>query len=119
MTYLLRENQPSWQIVRDAALEDSRIKDPQGSVQLLLAQRQWIYPSIRVNHLLKKLKGEEDLHSIFNAQHHIQSALCLFKFLKNESTCVFYGHKAQGKTQFLFFVFKLLQAMGEKALFFR
>jgi hypothetical protein len=35
----------------------------------------------------------------------------LFDFL---SASVVFGHKSQGKSQFLFFVFKLLQAMGEK-----
>ena len=57
----------------ESALKAYGIDVVQGSVQLLLDQRQWIYPSIRVKDLLKKLKGEEDLYSIFNAQHHIQS----------------------------------------------
>ena len=47
----------------------------------------------------------------------MQSASRLFEFLKDQGSCAVYGHKAQGKTQFLFFVFKLLQAMGEKVMF--
>jgi len=41
----------------------------------------------------------------------------LFNFIKDKEACVIYGHKSQGKTQFLFFVFKLLQALKEKVLF--
>jgi hypothetical protein len=39
------------------------------------------------------------------------------EFLQGKCLSVVYGNKAQGKNQFLFFVFKLLQAMGEKVLF--
>ena len=62
---------------------------------------------------------EEQLYSVFNSQHHIECASQLFQFLKTmkKKVSVIYGHKAQGKIQFLFFLFKLLQATGEKVLF--
>jgi len=100
----------------ETALTANAIQVPDGSVQLLLDQKEWIYRSERVEELLKKL-NQEQLYSVFNSQHHIQSACHLFEFLKNQGSCLVYGHKVQGKTQFLFFVFKLLQAMGEKVLF--
>ena len=100
----------------EAALRANAIQVPDGAVQLLLDQKEWIYRSERVEELLKKL-NQEQLYSVFNSQHHIQSASHLFEFLKKKGSCVVYGHKAQGKTQFLFFVFKLLKAMGEKVLF--
>jgi hypothetical protein len=101
----------------EASLQANGIQVPdEKTVQNLLDQRDWIYPSKRVEDLLKKL-NQEQLYSIFNYQHHLQSAKLLFDFIKNQDSCVVYGHKAQGKTQFLFFVFKLLQAMGEKVLF--
>jgi len=100
----------------EAALSANAIQVPDGALQLLLDQKEWIYRSQRVENLLKIL-NQEQLYSVFNSQHHIQSASHLFEFLKNEGSCVVYGHKVQGKTQFLFFVFKLLKAMGEKVLF--
>jgi len=100
----------------EAALSANAIQVPDGALQLLLDQKEWIYRSQRVENLLKIL-NQEQLYSVFNSQHHIQSASHLFEFLKNEGSCVVYGHKVQGKTQFLFFVFKLLQAMGEKVMF--
>jgi len=100
----------------ETALTANAIQVPDGALQLLLDQKEWIYRSQRVEKLLKIL-NQEQLYSVFNSQHHIQSASHLFEFLKNEGSCVVYGHKVQGKTQFLFFVFKLLQAMGEKVLF--
>ncbi len=100
----------------EAALRANSIQVPDKAVQQLLEQREWIYRSKRVEDLLKKL-SKEQLYYVFNSQHHVQSASRLFEFLKDQGSCVVYGHKAQGKTQFLFFVFKLLQAMGEKVLF--
>jgi hypothetical protein len=41
----------------------------------------------------------------------------LFYFLLKQESFVVYGQEAQGKTQFLFFIFKLLQAMGERVIF--
>jgi hypothetical protein len=75
-----------------------------------------MYRSKRIQDLLKKL-SKEQLYSVFNSHHHIDSASRLFNFIKDYDSCVVYGHKCQGKTQFLFFVFKLLQAVGEKVLF--
>ena len=100
----------------EAAMRANGIQVVQGAVQGLLDQTQWIYRSKRVDDLLKKL-NEQQLYSVFNSQHHIQSASRLFEILKDQGSCVVYGHKAQGKTQFLFFLFKLLQVMGEKVLF--
>ena len=100
----------------EAALRANGIQVPEGAVQLLLDQREWIYRSSRVDEMLEKL-SKEQLYSVFNSHHHIDSASRLFNFIKGRRSCVVYGHKCQGKTQFLFFVFKLLQAMGEKVLF--
>ena len=101
-----------------AALQANGIQvpDEKTPVKTLLDNKDWIYPSERVADLRKKL-NEEQLYSVFNYQHHLQSATLLFDFIKNQDSCVVYGHKTQGKTQFLFFVFQLLQAMGEKVLF--
>jgi hypothetical protein len=100
----------------EAALTANGIQVPDGAVHQLLEQKEWIYPSSWVDDLLEKLNNEQ-LYSVFNFQHHIQPASRLFKFLKGKRSSVVCGHKAQGKTQFLFFAFKLLQAMGEKVLF--
>ena len=100
----------------EAALRKNDINVPEGAVKRLLDERQWIYRSTRVDDLLSKLT-EEQLYSVFISEHHITSATRLFEFLNGRRCSVLYGHKTQGKTQFLFFVFKLLQAMGEKALF--
>jgi len=91
---------------------------PHGAIENLLARREWIYMSERVEVMLAKLSVEQ-LYSVFNFQHHIQCATQLFEFLgkKNKKVAVVYGNKAQGKSQFLFFVFKLLQEMGEKAIY--
>ena len=103
----------------EKALQANDIDVPQGAVQCLLDQRDWIYKTTeRIETLLEEL-SEEQLYSVFNYQHHLYSSAKLFEFLsrKRKKVSVVYGHKAQGKTQFLFFVFKLLQAMGEKVLF--
>ena len=102
----------------ETALSANGIEVPDGALQQLLDQRRWIYPSERVEKMLEKL-DEGQLYSIFNSQHHLESATKLFQFLKSmrKKVAVVYGHQAQGKTQFLFFLFKLLQAMGEKVLF--
>jgi hypothetical protein len=101
----------------EAALIAKGIQVPKGAVQQLLDQKNWIYRSKCVEDLLDKLKKEEELYSVFNSKHHIDSASRLFNFIKDKEACVIYGHKSQGKTQFLFFVFKLLQALKEKVLF--
>ena len=100
----------------EAALVKNGINVPEGAVQRLLDGRQWIYRSERVKDLLTRIT-EDQLYSIFSAEHHISSAAGLFEFLNGRRCAVVYGHKVQGKTQFLFFVFKLLQAMGEKVLY--
>jgi hypothetical protein len=102
-----------------SALKANAIQVPDdGAVQRLLDQQEWIYHIVRVQNMLKKI-NKDQLYSVFNSEHHLQAASRLFEFLqrRDEGSCVVYGHKAQGKTQFLFFVFKLLQAMGEKVLF--
>jgi hypothetical protein len=99
----------------EAALIANGILVPGNAIMQLLEQRQWIYPSERVEEMLEEI-GEEQLYAVFNSQHHLQAATQLFRFLAKlrRKVAVVYGHKTQGKTQFLFFVFKLLQAMGEK-----
>jgi hypothetical protein len=103
-------------------LEDSLgangIHVPHGAIQQMLDQKEWIYPSERVGAILEKLDRDQ-LYSVFNYQHHIQASTDLFQFLagKRKKVTVVYGHKAQGKTQFIFFVFKLYQALGKKVMF--
>ncbi len=92
------------------------VPDEGNIIQNLLDEQQWIYPSHYVESLTKKLSLQQ-LYSVFNSQHHLQSSTMLFEFILRQQVSVVVGHKAQGKTQFLFFVFKLLQAMGEKVLF--
>jgi hypothetical protein len=73
-----------------------------------------------LNKLLEKLDYDDDeLYSVFSSKHHLQSATRLFESLARmtKKVSVVYGHKAQGKTQFLYFIFKLLQALGEKVVF--
>jgi hypothetical protein len=100
----------------EAALAANDIQVPDGAIQQLLDEKEWIYPSKCVQDLLKKLSNEQ-LYYVFNYQHNIQPASLLFAFLKDQGSCVVYGHKTKGKTQFPFFLFKLLQAIGEKVLF--
>jgi hypothetical protein len=102
----------------ESALSANGIQVPDRAIQQLLDKRKWIYQSERIQKMREKL-NEEQLYSVFNLQHHLQSSAQLFQFLAsmNKKVAVVYGHKAQGKTQFLFFLFKLLQAMGEKVLF--
>jgi len=57
----------------EAALIAKGIQVPKGAVQQLLDQKDWIYRSKRVEDLLEKLKKEE-LYSVFNSKHHIDSA---------------------------------------------
>ena len=100
----------------ETALRDNGVHVSAGAIQQFLDQRKWIYHSQRVNELLEELDLEQ-LYSVFNTRHHVTSATLLFEFLKSRRCAVVYGHKAVGKTQLLFFVFKLLQAMGEKVMF--
>lgn len=102
----------------EAALRANGVQVSDGAVQRLLDRRKWIYHSERVDDLLQRL-DQEQLYSLFNYRHHLRSAAQLFQFLASmrKKVSVVYGHKAQGKTQFLFFLFRLLQAMGERVLF--
>ena len=61
----------------EAALRANSIQAPEGAVQLLLDQREWIYRSSRVDEMLEKL-SKEQLYSVFNSHHHIDSASRLF-----------------------------------------
>ena len=99
----------------EAALVKNGINVPEGAIQQLLDERRWIYRSERVAKLQEKL-SEDQLYWVFSSEHHISSAARLFEFIKR-GCAVVYGHKAQGKTQFLFFLFRLLQALGEKVLY--
>ena len=100
----------------ETAMRDNSIPVSAGAVQQLLDQREWIYHSDLVKELLERL-AKEQLYSVFKSEHLVTTATLLFEFLKGRRCAVVYGHKAVGKTQLLFFVFKLLQAMGEKVLF--
>lgn len=114
------EAQMSLSQLEDASIAMNINSDDDKSIQVkiqeLLDEKKWIYHSQGVVNLLKKL-DENQLYSVFDSQHHIKSAIQLFQFLKDRDSCVLYGHKPQGKSQFLFFVFKLLCAMGQKVLF--
>ena len=65
----------------EAALGKNGIKAPEGAVERLLGERQWIYRTQRVENLLNKLT-EDQLYSVFCAEHHMSSAARLFEFLK-------------------------------------
>ena len=67
----------------ETALTANAIQVPDGAVQLLLDQKEWIYRSERVEALLKKL-NQEQLYSVFNSEHQMQSASRLFEFLKDQ-----------------------------------
>jgi hypothetical protein len=71
----------------EAALRANGIQVPEGAVQLLLDQREWIYRSSRVKEMLEKL-SKEQLYSVFNSHHHIDSASRLFNFIKGRRSCV-------------------------------
>jgi hypothetical protein len=60
----------------------------------------------------------EKLYVVFNFEHHVASAFTLFhSFDLEETTAVVYGHKHQGKSQFLFFLVQLLQELGEVVIY--
>ena len=68
---------------------------------------------------LKKLPLDK-LHLFFNVEHHIEAATSFFKKYRTfgeDTRAVVFGHKNQGKTQFLYFLAKLLQALGEGVVY--
>ena len=60
--------------ILEATLTSNDIQVPEGSVERLLNRREWIYPTQRVDALLKKLT-ELQLYSLFSYQHHLESAI--------------------------------------------
>jgi hypothetical protein len=89
-------------------LKSIGIQVADGSVQQLIDQRDWIYSSERIETMLEVL-NQDQLYSIFNYKHHLYSSTQLFSFLakRKKKVSVVYGHKTQGKTQFLFFVLSI------------
>jgi hypothetical protein len=59
--------------------------------------------------------GIDALVASFDVEHQIQTATAFFQHFHHRA--VIFGHKFQGKTQFLFFLAKLLQELGEGVLF--
>jgi hypothetical protein len=56
----------------------------------------------------------------FNIEHQLVAATSFFRTYHTfgkETRAVVFGHKQQGKTQFLFFPTKLLQALGEGVVY--
>eukprot|EP00978_Attheya_sp_CCMP212_P024948 scaffold79290_cov41-Attheya_sp.AAC.4 len=56
----------------------------------------------------------------FNVEHHILAATSFFRMYHafgKRTRAVVFGHKNQGKTQFLFFLIKMLQALGEGVVY--
>jgi polynucleotide 5'-kinase involved in rRNA processing len=69
---------------------------------------------------MKDEMSAEALALVFNMEHHIVAATSFFnKYcgFKRNTRAVVFGHKNQGKTQFLFFLTKLLQALGEGVVY--
>jgi polynucleotide 5'-kinase involved in rRNA processing len=64
--------------------------------------------------------NEVEMLGIFNVHHHMVAATDFFNTFysfKRQTRAVIFGHKNQGKTQFLFFLVKLLQALGEGVVY--
>jgi hypothetical protein len=62
--------------------------------------------------------SSDDLYEIFDYDHHFTSAVGLFEFLRmHRPLSVILSPTKQGKSQFLFFLVKLLQELGEIVLF--
>jgi hypothetical protein len=62
----------------------------------------------------------DDSSAVFIMDHHVTAAAAFFvqyKHFKKRTRAVVFGHKHQGKTQFLFFITKLLQALGEGVVY--
>jgi hypothetical protein len=69
---------------------------------------------------LKDEVNEDTLAVIFDFKHHLTAATEFFKTFAGfgrHTRAVIFGHKNQGKTQFLFFLTKLLQALGEGVVY--
>jgi hypothetical protein len=83
--------------VFEQALERLGIQGTAGTIQRLIDERQWIFPSERVRALRKK-QNMDQLYDLFNCRHHIHSSTRLFEFLATtaKKVCVVYGHRAQG-----------------------
>ena len=79
----------------ETSLGKNNIPVPEGAIQQMIDRREWIYLSETVENLLEML-NKEQLYSVFNYQHQLQSASKLFKFLstKKKKVSVVYGHKA-------------------------
>jgi hypothetical protein len=97
----------------DEAKVEAAIKD------LLKNPAALIKSTVRVDALKRKTSGDA-LVTIFNVDHHLDAATEFFKKFggfKRRTRAAVFGHKKQGKTQFLFFLTKLLQALGEGVVY--
>jgi hypothetical protein len=100
------------------ALVELDLDVPNNVYDQLKNKKNWIQITYRVNKFKTKI-GIDDLYEIFDYDHHFISAVGLFESLKmrDDSIAVVLGQKQQGKSQFLFFMFKLLQELDEIVLF--
>jgi hypothetical protein len=108
---------PTTQSELEAALLANGIPVSESVIHQLLEQKEWIYQTERVEDLMVML-NKEQLYSLFNSQHHLQSSACLFRFLTpmRKKVAVVYGHKALGKSQFLFFCLQASPSAGGKGI---
>jgi hypothetical protein len=86
--------------------------------ELIANPAELVKPTTRVNAIVKKV-NEGKFENIFNIHHHMVAATNFFDIFSHfdETRAVIFGHKNQGKTQFLFFLVKLLQALGEGVVY--
>jgi hypothetical protein len=98
----------------DADSSDAAIANNQTVIRALLATpSELVKPTRRVDAF--KIADSSD---VFIMDHHVTAATAFFvKYKTFETRAVAFGHKHQGKTQFLFFITKLLQALGEGVVY--
>jgi hypothetical protein len=85
-------------------------------------EEQWVKPTSRVEEIINEI-GQKDSCIIYNTfifDHQVRSADQLWSQMnqKYRPYAVITGHDRQGKSQFLHFVLRVLQAMGEIVLYF-
>ena len=88
------------------------------AVERLREKKEWVKPTKRITSLHTLLR-KGSVYDTFDLDHHVNAAKGLFKkfFLDAADVSVLFGHKNQGKSQFLFFLFRLLQELGEYVVY--
>ena len=91
---------------------------------LLLDPSQLVKHTTRVAEISEVMRQTQSssvtLDKIFSVNHHVRAATSFFKKYKSSgknTQAVVFGHKNQGKTQFLYFLTRLLQALGEGVVY--